>query len=320
MSLRNVRWTFGLMAILFARPARGDSGPESGPVLAAATPEGQPNVSAPPPPPYSAPWGLPSVFAGAGVRLDNSLAFSHDPMNRSVFTTASIFGASYRLRPGVAVAAKLGWVGNQPAIGDAQTTMSNPAVGAAFTLPIGSEIFLGANFSVAIPVGMGGGNMPDPNARAANRAGTYARSTLDQALFTPNYLTLVPMLSGAWLGHDLTVQAAFALSQGIRTRGDLVSTDAYQTALGAGLHVGYTPIGLLSLGAEVRYVATLTTTPAVKADSANREQISTAFGVRGHFKVGASTIHPGLSYTRGIDAPMSRAAYNIIGVDLPVAL
>jgi hypothetical protein len=186
MTAKIIQVAFGVMGVLFAGSARGDSIP----VVADVPPEGQPVAVAPAP--YSLPWGLPLTFASTGVRLDNSFAFSHDATDRNVFTVTSIFGASYRIRPGVAVVAKLAWVDNQPATGDAQTTMANPALGASLALPLGNGFICGGILSVAIPVGMGGGNSPDPNTQAANRAGTYTRSALDQALFTPNYLTLVP--------------------------------------------------------------------------------------------------------------------------------
>jgi hypothetical protein len=266
------------------------------------------------------PVALPSVFGATGARLDNSLAFYREPAGGRAFTDASVLGASYRVRPGLAVAARIAWVFNDPATGDSQTTISNPAVAAALTIPLGHGFFLGTVVSVAIPVGMGGGNTPDPDTRAANRAGFFARSALDQFLFAPNYLAMVPIVSAAWLGHGVTVQASVALSQSIRTRGSRVSPDAWQTAAGAGLHLGYYLIPELSLGAEGRCVWAVTTTPAVKADSSYREQASAAVGVRGHFKLGAASAHPGLSYTRGIDAPMSRANYHILGVDLLVGL
>jgi hypothetical protein len=69
MTAKIVQAAFGLMAVLFAGPARGDSTP----VVADVPPEGQPVAVAPPP--YSLPWGLPSTFAGTVVRLDSSLPF-----------------------------------------------------------------------------------------------------------------------------------------------------------------------------------------------------------------------------------------------------
>jgi hypothetical protein len=303
-----------LMGALFAAQAQADEVP----AVAAGVPDAQPGLRPAALPQYSAPWGLPSVFVGTGARLDNSFAFSHDPQSRNVIADASVFGVSYKLRPGFAVAAKLGWVVNQPGMGDSQTTVSNPAIGAAFTVPFKAGIFFGVALSVAIPVGAGGGDMPDVTTLQANRAGIFARSALDQALFTTNYLTLTPIVSAAWLGHGATVQASAALTQAIRTRGDMVSPDAYQTGLGMGLHVGYYVLRPLSIGAEARYVAALTTTTAVKMNSVMREQISTAIGIRGHFKAGSASLHPGISYTRGIDAPMSTAGYNVLGVDLVI--
>lgn len=302
-----------LTVVVFAVPARADEAS----TVAAAAPDDVPKA-VPAPPQYAAPWGLPSVFSGTGVRLDNSFALSKDMQSQGVFTDASVLGMSYKIRPGFAVAAKVGWVVNQPATGDSQTTVSNPAIGANFTVPFGNGIFLGAALSTTIPVGMGGGNTPNRPALVADRAGIFARSALDQALFSTNYLTIVPMVSAAWLGHGTTVQGTAALTQAIRTRGELVSTDAYQTGMGMGLHVGYFPIRPLSIGTELRYVVALTATPQVKMDPAMREQVSVAVGIRGHLAVGPSSIHPGLSYTRGIDAPMARASYNVIGVDLPV--
>jgi hypothetical protein len=99
-----------------------------------------------------------------------------------------------------------------------------------------------------------------------------------------------------------------------------------------GLHLGYFVIPQLSVGGDLRYQRWLSTVTrqnamGVKSDipEVNKDTATFAIGPRGHFKLGPSTwIRPGISYSRGLDQPLSSANatrvgnYNMVQVDLPV--
>ncbi len=44
-----------------------------------------------------------------------------------------------------------------------------------------------------------------------------------------------------------------------------------------------------------------------------------AIGPRAHFKLGKTWFRPGISYSRGLDKPLTTASYNMVQVDLPFA-
>jgi hypothetical protein len=254
------------------------------------------------------------------VRLDTALALYNDKDSNANQTMASMLLISYKLTPRFAPFVRLGAVFHWP-IADAEVSLVNPAVGATYGLSFSHGLKLGLVLGVALPFGRGGGNQPNPAGAAATRAGVLARSAMDNAMFAVNYLTLFPGVGLAWVGHGVTVQAEATFLQLIRVRGDLVDTDAARSNLTMGLHVGYFFIPQLSIGGELRYQVWLSTPSFVAADptGTQRDNLSLAVGLRGHFKV-AKTVwfRPGIAYARGLDAPMSDRDYNIIQFDLPV--
>ncbi|HEY2744875.1 MAG TPA: hypothetical protein VGL86_09645 [Polyangia bacterium] len=296
----------------------------------AQTPAPDAVVHAEPPPPaavappspidYSLPIGLRSVFAGTGARLDSSFALSHDVTNAGVFTEASVLGVSYAVRRGLAIGAKFAWVANQPPNGPAQTTVSNLALGATLTLPLPHRILLAPFLGLTLPIGMGGGNSPNTAALAADAAGVNVRAVGDNSLFAIDELAIGGGLGAAFIAHRVTVQAEVTVGEFIRVRGDQFFPDAERTAMNAGVHVGYSPLRALSFGAEFRSVVWLSTPEIVISDPTQRDTLAVAAMVRGHFKMGARmSIHPGISYTRGLTGQLASNGYNIVGLDIPVA-
>jgi hypothetical protein len=260
-----------------------------------------------------------SAFSGTGVRLDSSFAVSHDAMNNTSLTEASVFGVSMRIRPGLAVGAKFAWVANMPPSGPTQTTISNVGVGAQMTLPLKHGFFLTPFVGMTLPVGMGGGNTPNTSALAADASGANARAVSDNTLFAIDELTVGAGLGAAWVAHKFTVQAEFTVGEMFRVRGDQFFPDAYRTPLFSGIHVGYTPIRALSFGAEFRSMVWLSTPRLVISDPTQRDTLAVAVGARGHFRLSRRvSIHPGVSYTRGLTGQLAANDYNIVGLDIPV--
>ena len=285
---------------------------------------------APPPPPYSLPWQLRSVTAATVVRSDTSMAF-YDTNGQSGSTVATTLLASYKLTPALAPLVRLGFVQNSAPTGSPDgTSFVNPLVGVTYARRLQSfrvAGFLGGT----VPVGAGGGDTPDKGTAAANTAGLRARSGMDNSMFAVNYFTAIAGLDGAYVDRRLTVQAEATLFQLFRVRGENAgsSTDATRTNATAGLHVGYFPLALLSLGAELRYQRWLTTPTQlgtgaaagmkVPFGDAAKDTVSVAIGPRFHFAVGKGMfLRPGVSYARVLDKPLSDSSYNMVQVDLPV--
>jgi hypothetical protein len=220
-------------------------------------------------------------------------------------------------------------------------TTGNPALNVLFGLRAGAFRFA-PSLAVVLPFGMGGGDTVDPSADAANKVAVRARSAMDNALFNPNYLSIVPGIGVAFVRSGFTAQAEATLIQSMRVRGAAASPDASITNLTMGLHLGYFIVPALSLGAEIRHQRFLSTPATVAKDELPvcaagatdtttcnpptysrlglRDTSTFAVGPRLHFHAGDRTwIRPGVAFARGIDSSLTKASYNMVQIDVPVA-
>lgn len=295
---------------------------------AAATAAPPAPPAAPPPPPYSLPWQLRPVTVGNVIRLDTATAFYEDSMGNSGSTVASMLLASYKLTPEFAPMIRMGFSRNDaPGMGANGSSFVNPIVGGTYSHKIDSFRLAGF-LGMTIPVGMGAGNTPDAGAAGANAAGIRARSAMDNAMFAVNYLTAIGGVGFAYIDHKFTAQVEATVLQLFRVRGDNAAsaTDSTRTNATAGLHLGYFIIPQLSVGGDLRYQRWLThptsrnaMAMSVPIPGANMDTVTFAVGPRAHFKLGkTSWIRPGISYARGLDAPLTTTSFNVVQVDVPV--
>jgi hypothetical protein len=280
----------------------------------------------PPPPPYSLPWQLRPVAAVNVLRSDTAVAFYDNGAGAKGSTVATMFLASYKVTPSLAPMVRFGFSQNDaPAMGMDGTSFVNPIVGATYAKKVDSirwAAFLGAT----VPIGQGGGDMPDAGAAGANTAGIRARSAMDNAMFAVNYFTAIAGGGVAYVDHKLTVQLEATLLQLFRVRGENApaSPDSSRTNSTAGLHAGYFIIPMLSLGGEFRYQRWLSTPTQVSMGTRSdfpgfaMDTWTVAIGPRAHFQVGKGMfLRPGIAYARGLDRPLTDASYNMVQVDLP---
>ena len=284
--------------------------------------------AAPPPPPYSLPWQLRPLTVGNVVRLDTSAAAYKDAAGNSGNTQAMMLLGSYKVTPEIAPIVRLGFVKNDaPAMGADGTSFVNPVVGAAYSHKIDSfrlALFLGTT----IPIGQGAGQMPSAGAATADSAGINARSAMDNAMFAVNYMTGILGAGFGFISNGFTAQVEATVFQLFRVRGnDMTASapDGTRTNSTAGLHLGYFLIPQLSIGGELRYQRWLShpnrIAMGMKAPfvDANMDNVTFAVGPRGHFKLGKSLwIRPGISYSQGLDKPLSDGKYKTIQIDIPV--
>ncbi len=251
----------------------------------------------PPPSPYSLPWQLRSTAAVNVLRTDNSFARFRDAEGNTQVTTAAMFLACYKVTPQFAPLLRLGFVN----LSSGGSSLVNPVVGGTYAIPLGHDLRLGLFLGLTAPVGMGGGNDRDRQQAAAAAAGILARSAMDNAMFAVDYFTVFPGVGLSWTRSGFTAQAEVTLLQLTRVRGDQFQADAARTNFTSGLHLGYFPIDLLSVGAEWRYQRWLSTPASVTKDPAARDNMTAAFGVRFHPKIGPVTLRPGISLTVPLD-------------------
>jgi hypothetical protein len=291
-----------------------------------------PAPAAPPPPPYSLPWQLRPAAAATVVRSDTAFAFYENPMSgESGTTVASMLLGSYKLTDSFAPLVRLGVVSNSPPDGlttpagaaiDSGFNFINPVLGGTYMIKLSPDFRLALFLGLAIPLGGGGGDMPDPANAQANARGILARSAMDNAMFAADYFTVFPGFGLAYVNHGLTVQVEATLLELLRVRGDgNPANDSARTNFTAGLHIGYFFIPQLSAGAELRHQRWLSTPTPIKVDEDTLRDTSTfAIGLRAHFKLSETVwLRPGLAYARGIDDPMDVQNYNIVQLDIPVA-
>src|SRR6185295_12174131 len=167
---------------------------------------------------YSLPFQLRPTGAATTVRSDTALALSQPPGTPPGATVASLLLVSVQAVPDVAAFARGAYVLHAPGAGQGGQAAVNPILGAALSRKLSDELRLGAIVGVSIPVGMGGGDAPEPGAAAAARAGVLARSAMDNALFAVNDLVLLPGAGLSYVRGPLTLQVEVTLLQLIRLR------------------------------------------------------------------------------------------------------
>ncbi|MBM4361188.1 MAG: hypothetical protein FJ104_00795 [Deltaproteobacteria bacterium] len=279
--------------------------------------------ASPAPAPYSLPFQLRPAAAVSVARWDSTLALYEgpSPAEEAAHTVVSTVLVSYKVTDHIAPFLRGGLVSNSPPAGDGATGMTNPIVGVMYGRPLGGALRFSATAGVALPLASGAGNDPDPAAKLARSSGVPARASLDNALFAGNDLVLFPGVDLAWVKGGVTIQVEATVLQLLQLRGDeRAQPDDSRTNLTGGLHVGYFLLPELSLGAELRHQRWLSTPKDVAAPGGapRRDTTTVAIGPRAHLPLGSGRfLRPGLSYARGLDAPMTDARYHLVQLDVP---
>jgi hypothetical protein len=282
------------------------------PGLAAADP---PPAPAPSPVPYTQPWQLRPAAVATTMRLDTSWARYDDDGT----TVVGFLSGSYKLGARWAPFVRLGTVADAPPGADGGTVLVNPALGVTFMIDAAPGHRLTAVAATTLPIGMGGGDSPDATAAATEKAGLWARSGMDNAMFAVNDLGLIAGTDGALLFGKLTLQAEVTVFQLFRVRGDAVQPDARKTNLTSGVAAGYSFLPWLAASTELRYQRYLSTPAAVAKDGSYREALSLALGVRSRVDLGGGIVaRPGVALTRGLDDPLDARGYTTLLVDVPI--
>jgi len=281
----------------------------------------------------SRPWQLRSMTTGNVVQADSAAAVFRDGQGNIDIAVTTALAASTQLTDRWAPMIRVAFVGNNaPGAALDGTSFGNPMIGAAYALSMNSRR-LALFGAVTIPVGSGGGNEPDPRAARTNAASITARPT-DEAMFDVNYATAIIGADVAYVKHGFTAQGEATLLQGVRVRGDetVAGTDAFRTRAAIGAHVGVFLGSHISLGTDLEYRRWLSQPtmldamidPRIPSAHEERATLTAAIGVRVHFRIGTTTIRPGLSYTRGFDGlaphgPLSITKQtNAVGITIPV--
>ena len=283
-----------------------------------------PAVEAKPAPPpvwkkkakYAVPYFLRPAIAPNLLRLDGSLA-----IQTTAFTGASILTAGGKPFESLG---DLGFYGRFGVVGQSTASLTgvaatNPLLFGLWTPELAPGWRLPVFLGVTLPMGMGGGNAPNPVHRPTIGAGIYARQAMDNALFATNYLTVTGGVGLAWLGHGFTVQAEVTLLELIRTRGETVDLEPTRTNFTAGLHVGYQIVDWLTASTEIHVQRWFVAPAGAVKSPAGLEQATWGLGLRANLPITDSIIiRPGVAYFHPLDTPMAALGYRIIHLDVPV--
>lgn len=268
----------------------------------------------------STPWQLHAMTTGNAIQLESAAAVFRDPQGNIDIAEATALSARYRLTERWAPMIRLGFVGNN-APGAALDGMSigNPIAGATYARTSSSRR-LALFAAVAIPLGSGGGNDPDPRAARTNAASITARPA-DEAMFEVNYATAIVGADVAYVKHGVTAQAEATLLQSLRVRGDKTAAgaDAVRTRATIGGHIGVFLGRYVSLGADLEYRRWLShptmldamSDPRIPSANEDRATLTASIGARVHFHVARTSVQPGISYTRGFDGLALHGPTNI---------
>ncbi len=279
---------------------------------------------------YSLPWQLRPTGVATVLRSDTAVMLykpkGGDESGNAIATTLLF---AYKLTPEIGPLIRVGYVNNSPPDpGESAGAFMNPALGVTWAPKLGGPIRIAAFLGVALPLGSNGGNDPDAAKSAALRTGIRVRSSMDNAMFAVNDLTVFPGFGVAYVADNLTVQGEVTVLQLTRVKGDDVQEDSSKTNFTSGIHVGYFVIPMLAISAELRHQRWLSTPSFVEADEASggpdtgaRDDTTVAIGPRFHFKLGGGMgISPGIAYARHLDGPVTETmdSHHIFQIDIPV--
>lgn len=252
----------------------------------------------------SLPWQLHSLTTASVVEAISGVAVFRDPQgNVDIAETTTLF-ARYRLTDRWAPTLRLAVTANDaPGAALDGASFANPIAGVRYTRDLHRWRFA-MRAALALPLGTGGGNAPDPRAARTNTASITARPA-DEAMFAVNDATAIVSADVAYVTHGFTAQAEMTLLQSVRARGD--ASDALRTRGAAGVHLGMFLGTHVSLGADLEYRRWLSHPemldtpgdPRIPSAHEQRATVTASIGARVHVRVGRTTLRPGLSYMRG---------------------
>jgi hypothetical protein len=269
---------------------------------------------------YTAPFGIRGAPPLTTVRSDNVVAAYQDGKGDSGATVVSLVFASWRLAPELCAGVRIGYVHNDAPGGGSGSAVTNPILSTMYSLSLPLGLRLSMSLGLGLPVGSGGGNTPDTSAAQAQKSGILARSAMDSALFAVDDWSIIPGADLAWVLGDLTLQLEATLAALFRGRGERVQPDSTKLNSMTALHAGYRLFPIVSLAGELRFQHWLAPPKAASVDPSRLEsQASFAIGPRFHLELADGlSLHPGLSYGRGIGYQMDAAHYQLLQIDVPV--
>jgi hypothetical protein len=261
------------------------------------------------------------VQAGRGLSVDTSFGLWRDEEDRRGRTEVWALAAGHPLGGGFVLQGGFAVALNHPPSGPATTTWGNLLIAVSYHAQPRPDVSVTPIAGGLLPIARGGGNHPSEAVQAANDAATLTRSAYNGGLFAPNEAGVGAGLDAAWVVGGLTFQGEVIVADLIRVRGEQVQPDEHSPFGSAALFVGGWLRPWLSAGAEVRFIGLFFAPETIDEEPLPREQASWEVGLRAHVPLsGSVAIHPGLSYARGLDAPMTSLGFQVFTLSLVLSV
>ncbi|MDP3275342.1 MAG: hypothetical protein Q8Q09_09125 [Deltaproteobacteria bacterium] len=300
--------------------------------IAQSSPDTTPAPAAPAPAPttpamaraaYALPWTMRPAVAPTLARIESSVAIRDDGVSAVTLLTGG-----YAFVP-----TELGVYGRIGATnftansnGTVTAGVTNPLLMLLWTPQLARGLRLTVFAATTLPLGTGGGTMPDSFSRSANASGILTRSAMDNALFAVDYLTPIVGLGAVYMTHGWTFQAETTVLQLVRARGhhNPNNSDAARTNFTAGLNVGYLLHRYVTASGELHYQHWINAPNLLAPTMANPNpyhgQASFEIGLRANLPVSRTILaRPGISFGMGLGGRMADVGYKVVHIDLPFA-
>ena len=256
-------------------------------------------------------------FSPAGIDVGVSSAVllsdrSSDFGRATIFAARASYAISdYRVFGRLAVASASSFSG------DSGVAFANPVLGGAMTLPSYGALESSASLSVALPVGTGGADDSTRGVRQAAQRGT----ALGGRPFDVDYISFSLSGDSTYRSGIASVQVRAAITPALLLRGVRETRDFSKVSLFTALRLGVsttnTKDNALTVFAEGRVFAWITTPADVARDSTQREELYGGGGLRLAMRVNAtSELVATAAYFRAADAPLANIGFSVGELDI----
>jgi hypothetical protein len=237
------------------------------------------------------------------------------------FVTVATVG--YDFAPSLRAFARWGLVGDSPPERSGALAFANPALGGRFSFAPISQLRVGVEAGVVLPLGSGGGDPPAADASLSeiddyrNTVFAMVRGrALHPALFDPNYLTPYVGLDAGTTISNVVVRVETFVEQSLRVRGS-DQLDSAKTRLRFNLHGGYLVIPQIEPFLELRWFRFLSEPSFVPRDTATADTLFGALGVA-FVLAPALPLRLRLAYLRALDEPLTRDDFDAFSLQVGV--
>ncbi len=252
--------------------------------------------------------------------LGVSLSLSNSLVLRGRGDQTSLLGAlsgSYAWNGWLTTFARVGWVHDAPSGATSANALANPAAGLSLQLPVSKRLTLGGSLGATAPLGSGGGDRPNPAAMKA----WVSSFDWGGATFAVNHVDVFGGARADYTVGPVTLQLESTLHQLTRVRGETVDPiGAAVTMTGSQATIAYTILPNVTLSTAMYESRVWNTPTCIRESPDSRADYFVMAGATLDLRIRGLAIAPGFVYARALDLPLVREKFQVVELDLGVAL